>query len=276
MKSTLVLGTALAAALFSAPAFAQDQPTTAVGGPGESCRARSDCKAGLKCVNQACADEHEGQDCAATADCGGELKCISKKCTSGSSPVYSNPNADKDHRGGGAREWLAFRLQGAHPFVGLTWAGGFDTGGSTGNLSTGFNTFNGAFLFGINGGVFFDNHQLMVELSPFTYVFDGRARGPAFQFNGSYAYFIPLYDSETIQVYWPLRVGVGMMAGADNNTSNLAFFQARGDVIGVGLKIGHVMLDMHLPSFRYQVTDRAGFQGHLLDWLFGLSASYVF
>lgn len=287
MKTTThVLGTALVAAFFSAPAFAQE-PTTAIGGPGESCRARSDCKAGLKCVNQTCADEREGQACSATADCGGELKCIAKKCTSGSQPVYTDVDDDRKGRrhgggggGGGVEEWLDFKLEGVHPFAGLTWGGGFETAGLTGNSgSGGFNSFDGNFLFALQGGVFIDKHELKLELAPFTYLLDAKtnafARGAVFELSGSYAYYIPLYDSPTLKAYWPLRIGLGFVAGADN-TAGLVYFQPSADVVGVALQIGHIMLDMHLPSFRYAVTDRGGAQLSWLSWTFGLSASYVF
>ena len=87
-------------------------------------------------------------------------------------------------------------------------------------------------------------------------------------------------ESESVSVYWPLRLGVGIVAGGDN-TGSLAYFQVRGDVVGVALKIGHVLLDFHVPSFRYAVTETHIFgapatQGHLLSWLIGMSASYVF
>lgn len=272
-----VLFGALVALAASAARADEAQPAQAGGGgAGESCRARADCRAGLKCVAQVCTDEHEGQSCGATSDCGGELKCIRNKCTSGA--AHARGGDDGGHGGGSsaaAQEWLAFKLEGVHPFAGLGWSGGFDTVGATGNVSGGFNSFDGAFLFALHGGLFIDQSQLTFEISPFTYVYDGRARGPAFQMNGSYAYFIPMYESEAVQVYWPLRLGVGMVAGGDN-TGDLAFFQIRGDVVGAAIKVGHVMLDLHMPSFRYAITDRFGVQGHLLDWLFGLSASYVF
>jgi hypothetical protein len=49
------------------------------------------------------------------------------------------------------------------------------------------------------------------------------------------------------------------------------------------MKVGHVMIDLHVPSFRYALTSGnfpsfggAGVTQHLLSWLFGFSASYVF
>jgi hypothetical protein len=69
--------------------------------------------------------------------------------------------------------------------------------------------------------------------------------GPAFQMMGSYGYFIPLYDGD-VKVYWPLRLGVGMMAGA-NNTLGLVYFQTHADVLGTAIQICHVMIDLALP-----------------------------
>lgn len=65
-----------------------------LGDVGESCRARSDCRAGLKCVNSMCtaplAATKEGQACEATADCSsdGSLRCVAKVCkVRGAAPV---------------------------------------------------------------------------------------------------------------------------------------------------------------------------------------------
>jgi hypothetical protein len=272
--------------LLASSAFAQTQPTdvnaggggappppTTVGGPGESCRARADCKAGLKCMNQMCTDQHEGETCGATSDCGGELKCIGQKCTSPFGAAHGGAGG-----GGDMTEWMKFNVTDGspHPFVGVTFAGGFDTLGITGNIiSGGFNTFDGSFLFALNGGVVIGNHQLSFEAAPFTYIYDGKAQGPAFEMNASYAYLIPLGDSGNAHFYWPIRFGAGMMAGG-NNTGGLVFFQLRADLIGVAIQVGHVIIDLHLPTFRYAITDRGGSQAHYLDWMFGTSIGYAF
>ena len=53
----------------------QQQQAAGSSGLGESCRRKTDCKEGLKCVKRVCTDPHEGETCGATADCGGgELK----------------------------------------------------------------------------------------------------------------------------------------------------------------------------------------------------------
>lgn len=67
-------------------AFLSQTADASLGDVGESCRARSDCRAGLKCVNSMCtaplAATKEGQACEATSDCSsdGSLRCVAKVC----------------------------------------------------------------------------------------------------------------------------------------------------------------------------------------------------
>jgi hypothetical protein len=271
--------------LVAAPSLAQDaQPQPqALGGAGESCRARSDCKGGLRCVSQICTDEHEGQQCGATSDCGGELRCINNKCTT--------PNAAGKPAGGGAAggggsgdasmdAWMKFKLDDGtlHPFVGLTFSGGPVLGaiGANGQFQQLGNT-QGAFLFGLNGGFVAGPHELSLELSPFTYFYAPNTGGPTFQFNVSYHYLIKLYENESLQVFYPIGIGAGLFTG---NTASNVYFQARADLIGVMFKIGHVLVDVSLPSFRYGVTSQsvgtlsANFD--IFTWLFGASLGYAF
>lgn len=63
-------------------------PDSLLGDVGESCRARADCRSGLKCINSQCSapaapQTKEGQACEATSDCSsdGSLRCISKLCS---------------------------------------------------------------------------------------------------------------------------------------------------------------------------------------------------
>jgi hypothetical protein len=226
-------------------------------------------------VSQLCTDEREGQTCGATSDCGGELRCISGKCTTPTGVSHSGGG------GVGSDEWMKLRLDDGnlHPFIGVTIGGGFDTFGITGNgtgvINGNFGTFDGAFLFALNAGVFIGNHQLTFEVAPYTFLFDGKADGPAFEMSGSYAYYVPIATGGLLHLYYPLRLGIGMMAGA-NNTFDLAFFQIQADVLGAAIQLGHVIIDMHLPSFRYNITDKDGTQVHFLDWVFGTTLSYVF
>ncbi len=286
MKKLVFAGfVALASTVSLSPvAFAQDaqpqpqpQPTAPLGGAGESCRARADCKADLKCMNQVCTDQHEGETCGATSDCGTELKCINSKCTS---PGGAHPA----HAGGGdvgSSEWMKFTpTDGAiHPYVGITVGGGFDTGGVSGFVGGGFNTFDGAFLFALEGGIVMGNHQLSLEISPFTYIVDGKGNGPVFEALASYAYLIPLTTMGDLHFFWPIRFGAGILAGGDNS-GDLAYFQMRADVLGVALHAGHAMVEFHLPTFRFALTDKGALGQHeqlyALDWIFGITAGYAF
>jgi len=272
----------LVSMLGSSFAFAQDAQPQALGGAGESCRARSDCKGGLRCVNQVCTDEHEGQACGATGDCGGELRCIDQKCVS---PTAAAAAQRKAGSGGGSTastdEWMKFNpFDGnAHPYVGLALAGGFMTAGISGNtpFTGGFNTFRGGLLFAIDGGVYLGNHQLSFEIAPVTYWPTlASPPGPSFEMSANYGYMVPLMESGDLRVFWPIRLGLGMAAGPDLNLLGLAWFQVRLDLIGAAFQIGHVVVDFHLPTFRYAITDKSGVQAHLLDWLFGTSIGYVF
>ncbi len=79
-------------------------PDSLLGDVGESCRARSDCRSGLKCIASQCAapavvvpQTKEGQACEATSDCSsdGSLRCVAKVCKvrggSSSNAAFSPP-----------------------------------------------------------------------------------------------------------------------------------------------------------------------------------------
>ena len=205
-------------------------------------------------MNQVCTSEREGQFCRTSSDCGG-LKCVNQKCTS-------------NLAGSG---WLSFKLGAIHPFVGLTFAGGFDTFGYTGCC---FDTFDGAFLFALHGGVFIGNHELKLEVAPVTYINDATEPGPVFEAMASYAYFIPLTTAGDVHVFYPLRFGVGVLGAWAPNTNGQAYFQMQADLLGVAIQLGHVICDFHLPSFRYAISTGhgvVGSQNQLLDWVFGVS-----
>ncbi len=271
----LAFGSAL---LLSASAYAQTDPggssVEGLGEPGESCRARSECKPGLKCLKELCTDEHEDRACGATRECGRVLKCIAGKCTTALAAAH--PAADRG---------LDLDDGALHPFMGVTFGGGFDVTGETGTNGVGasgnFGTFDGAFLFALDGGFFIGNHQLLVEFAPSTYVCDGSGSGFAatsgtvFEMTASYAYFVPLAKSGSVHVYYPFRFGAGTVVGGPN-TNGLVYFQLRADLLGAAIQVGHLVIDLHLPSFRYAITDTSGTQFHVLDWLFGTTLGYAF
>ena len=144
---------ALSALANPATALAQGVPPTVtpapaeasgVGGPGESCRARTDCAAGLKCVSNACHDEMEGASCTARTDCGGKLACVGEKCVVSGAAGAANANGGNANGGNGAggdsKKWKGF--EGVRPFVGLTLGGGPTHAGSSLGSTT-----QGGFLF---------------------------------------------------------------------------------------------------------------------------------
>jgi hypothetical protein len=69
-------------------ALLSQTPDALLGAVGESCRARVDCRSGLKCINSQCiasaaVKTKEGQVCEATSECSsdGSLRCISLRCS---------------------------------------------------------------------------------------------------------------------------------------------------------------------------------------------------
>jgi len=263
----------------------QQQQAAGSSGLGESCRRKTDCKEGLKCVRRVCTDPHEGETCGATADCGGgELKCIADKCTSPNTPASTTtkPSAPEgDESGDTAKptpqapsgDWLKFRSDDGqtHAFIGITGPlAGFGIVGLDALGTTTFNVVTPAFLFALRAGAILGgHHEIGVELTPF---FTASVAGPpVFEMNASYAYLIPIMD----HVSWPLRLGAGIMAGPSPNAGDNAWFEVRADLVGVHIDVGHLLIDVQLPSFRYFVTSANGVTGHALNWLFGLSLGYA-
>lgn len=268
-------------------AFAGD--ASMFGGPGESCRARSDCRTGLKCVSQVCVDDHEGLACQATSDCGAELACVRNKCvvrSATASPMTWHPTAhpsrEQTEQAEQADPKPSFALEGVHPFFGITTAGGPTSLGVANDQDFVLDpTVQGSFLFALRGGVMVGRNELGVEMSPGTYAYYSNTGGGAFQFNVTYAHYLPIHEGGSVSVYWPLRGGVGMFTG---HTDGMAFFQGRADLFGLALRFGHVMVDLHAPSFRYGVSNTS-YNGkaasgtasvHLFSWEVGTSVTYVF
>lgn len=219
---------------------------------GESCRARADCQEGLKCVGNTCVDGSDRRG--ASHDQGWTDETLG--------------------------EWLGFKLEGVHPFVGGQWLGGPAwLLATTGRGSTNDRNVQGSFLFSLRGGLHIDRHELALELSPFTYIPYNTASivfaGATLRVAGTYGYLIPLYEAASASVYWPLRIGVGMLAGA-NNTQGLVYFEGRTDLVGLGVRVGHLFFDVMAPSFRYAFTHRLGTAVHLMSWHCGGNISYVF
>jgi hypothetical protein len=103
---------------------------------------------------------------------------------------------------------------------------------------------------------------------------------PVFQLNASYAVLLPMMRGRNIALYWPLRFGAGFLTG---NTSGNVYVEGRADLVGFAIQVGHLMIDLHLPSFRVAWTPGYTYGGYgpasgslLLSWFAGVSFSYMF
>jgi hypothetical protein len=235
------------------------QPTTVatarplaemLGRAGESCRARSDCEPNLKCMDLVCTDEN--------------------------APPKPKPQAPPVTQG------KSFALSGFHGFVGLSLRGGpgwLMIANGAGAITD--KSLEGTVAFALRAGFFANRNELALEISPFTDLpYSTRLpyfTGAAFSAVLTYGYYAHIYETPNVGVYWPLRFGVGILAGA-NNTDSLAFAQGRLDLIGFALRLNRVMLEVNLPSFRYLFTNDAIVSQtiHVFTWRAGLNVAFMF
>jgi hypothetical protein len=218
-----------------------------LGTAGESCRARSDCESNLKCVDLVCVDENAP---------------AKPKTTTAQTPTKS------------------FVLEGVHGFAGISVRAGpgwLMTANGSGTTTD--KSLQGTFAFALRVGLFANRNELALEISPFTdlpynTVFP-TFTGPAFSAAITYGYYARLYETPNVGLYWPVRFGAGVLAGA-GNTDNRAYLQARMDFIGFALRFSRVMIDLDLPSFRYLFTDAAGQTFHVFAWRAGLNVALMF
>jgi hypothetical protein len=130
-----------------------------------------------------------------------------------------------------------------------------------------------AFLWALRAGVFVGKNEIALEVSPMTYIPYG-GLGPSFQLNASYGYLFAISESPGgVSAYWPIRIGLGAAAG---NLGGNAFLQTRFDLVGVLLQIGHILIDLHAPSFRFETSPQGGVMYDLLTWHFGGGIGYAF
>ena len=160
--------------------------------------------------------------------------------------------------------WMSFQLEGTHLYAGISLAPGVSMGLDYDSGATSDSA--GGFAFAFRFGALFGRTELGIEISPVATVVDFDARAN-FTLNGHVGYLVPL----TQNLYWPLRFGVGFLAV--NTARADALFQARADLIGLGYKLGHVLVEANLPTFRFTTDFDAG---AVMTWGFNFSASYVF
>jgi MYXO-CTERM domain-containing protein len=233
-----------------------------VGGPGESCRARSDCAEGLRCVDQVCHDDMEGATCATRPDCGGRLVCVDQICViPGQSPKKTQPpTVEQPEPSSPPKE-----LEGIRPHIGLMLGGGpSHTDDLDGPVV-------GSLLFAIKGGVFFDRVELGLEFAPATFVveFDDFQNLTTVELNAYVGYHIPVAGP----VSWPLRFGVGFTHFAPaGGASDDIFLEGRADLVGLSVLLDPVLLDFYVPSFRVNSDlDRS----HFFTYVFGVGAAVL-
>jgi hypothetical protein len=177
---------------------------------------------------------------------------------------------------GGGDDWSHFELKGFHPFVGVGLMGGpalpfSATSGKPGSMG-------GSFLFSLRGGFYAGRNEFAIEMSPITYISVTPSRGPNFQLAFNYTGFIPIAEGSPVSVYWPMRVGFGFAAvNMPSLRGDAAYMQLRFDLIGIAIKVGHVMIDLSFPSFRhtYSPGDSNG-NAMIFSWHIGAQVGYIF
>ncbi|NUO52885.1 MAG: hypothetical protein HOV80_28910 [Polyangiaceae bacterium] len=234
-----------------------------VGGPGESCRARSDCAEGLRCVDQVCHDDMEGATCATKPDCGGRLACVDQICViPGQSPKKQKRPVEEEKP---EPSTPAKELEGVRPHIGLMLGGGPSHTDNTDGPVV------GSLLFAIKGGVFIDRVELGLEFAPASFVvqFNDFQDLTTVELNAYAGYHIPVAGP----VSWPLRIGVGFTHFAPaGGASDDIFLEGRADLVGLSLHFDPVLLDFYLPSFRVNSDlDRS----HFFTYVFGVGAAVL-
>jgi len=116
------------------------------------------------------------------------------------------------------------------------------------------------------------DHELAVEVSPFTYVYFEPSPGPTFQANATYGYLLPFAHLDGLTYCVPLRVGAGFFAG---NVGGDVYVQLRAD-LGVAFRSEHFIIELLLPSFRFAFSNVQGMTPTLLSWVMGVSGTYTF
>ncbi|NUO48776.1 MAG: hypothetical protein HOV80_07965 [Polyangiaceae bacterium] len=138
-----------------------------LGEAGESCRARSDCADGLKCLEHVCRDAFEGARCESRRDCGTTLGCFRNVCSTAekaSESAAASFRSDEDEVVPVSRPrddidgWYGGALAGgavAPAFPGVAGVGGgtgfFGWRSGMFDLRVGFGGFGAAFPYGSMG-----------------------------------------------------------------------------------------------------------------------------
>jgi hypothetical protein len=251
------------ALLATRPSSAQPESETAGPEPEESdAKSEADpetctpaCRPGFACANGKCVSACN-PPCAGSEICTAALQCIPDPGAEGA----EEPEADRERH-----------LVGVRGFAGIVVGGGF----SMHTFRTGPNELQdpttwGAFLFALRGGLLLNQLELGLELAPGTYAPVIGDSSPALDndkwltsFTGTVGYHVGVSRS----VYWPLRIGAGLMAGNDHTD-----FQGRLELLNLSIKTKYVLIDFSFPSIRY-ASDFDDY--HRWTGLFNVGVSYV-
>lgn len=250
-----------------------------LGEEGESCRARSDCIEGLRCIENTCVASNEDDSDAVDVSEEGEGEAEqpggegSETSGSESGEIEAEGESDEEVEEEGSQRWADFELGGVHFFAGLTFAPGM----------TGYWPYGGdlpiwaSFFFAFRLGALFNRTELSIELAPATWVwdFDPSSHISGLDYEGnlnslSFLVNIGGLVEITDNVYWPFRFGLGLSAHELPLAS--VYMQGRLDVIGLVYQHGHLLFELNLPSIRFHSDlHNIGIWG----WLFTFSVSYV-
>jgi hypothetical protein len=242
-----------------------------LGGAGESCRARADCKSGLKCVEAACQDELEGTTCQSSAECGA-LRCIANVCTSGLVPTGGGNSAQNANGpdGPGGSGWLDFEFgEGTHGFAGISMQGGpaeiVGFGGNSGSIGI-----EPSWAFDFYGGVLFGRFELAAHFSPVAYKAYDLVPDTQMALRVTAGGYIEMSD----MLSWVMRGGVGFAAVNTNLPNDDILPMVQADLIGLAIHVGHLNIEFSAPSFRLFVATDA--EVMVMNWHFGPKLAYVF
>jgi hypothetical protein len=229
----------LLAALWLAAGPAGVQP---LGGPGESCRARSDCTPELRCIEYVCRESTAGEAAPAAATSGG---------------VAAKPEGSAAASG-----WSAFALGGVHGFAGLALGPALTAGWTFGRSPE----WGGGFLFALRGGVLLGRMEVAIEIAPGT-LWRNLERSSVLSLNATMGGLLAVSP----HTFWPLRFGLGV-TGVKTPRDD-TYMQGRLDLVGLVYQYGHMMFELSLFSPRFSSEFH-----HFGVWVvpFTLAATYAF
>lgn len=227
---------------------------------------RPSCRTGYVCVDGECVSACN-PPCAAEETCTAEGECVVEERP----PAAPAPAAAAEGTWGGeapASEWNAPRVEPERPFEGTQGYVGTSFGGTLTWLDIGGNisTF-GGIVWALRGGVLIGRGELGIEVAPFTHIhdFDDDPSFSAVFHGGAH---IRITDT----ISWPMRAGVGVLAGNTPGVGDDPWFVLRADLIGLSFLLGDFLVEVDVPSFRFHSDG----ESQLTTLWFGLSGTYVF